>query len=125
MQQRGIFVGIRPQDEWDAPDLDGDYFWDPMTVIAQTTIPVLAVFGSRDTQADPVQGVAAYRAALARGGNPLSRVELIPDTDHNILLSETGCLAERDRRSREGWRNYAPAYLDLIEEWLTALRAAP
>lgn len=114
---------IRPQEEWHVDDPAGDYYWDPMAVIETTTIPVLAVFGGRDTQIDPVQGAEAYREALARGGNPHSRVELVPGTDHNILLSATGCLVERERRSRADWRNYPPAYLDLIEEWLVGLRA--
>jgi pimeloyl-ACP methyl ester carboxylesterase len=95
-----------------------------MKVIERTTIPVLAVFGGRDTQVDPHQGVVAYRAALRKAGNPHSRVELVPDTDHNILLSETGCIAERESRSTAGWKNYPQEYLDLIEEWLTSLKAA-
>lgn len=115
-------VGIRPREQWHRDDPEGDYYWDPMQVITGISIPVLAFFGGNDTQVDPVQGAAAYRAALARGGHPHSRVEIIPGTDHNILISETGCLAERDRRSREGWRNYPAAYLDTIEEWLRELR---
>ena len=122
LEGQGVFVGVRPESEWHAPNLDGDYFWDPMSAIARTTVPILAVFGQKDTQADPVQGVAAYRDALARSGNPHSRVELIPSTDHNILLSETGCIDERRRRSAAGWRNYPQVYLDLIEEWLTEIR---
>ena len=92
-----------------------------MQVIDTIAIPLLAFFGEKDTQADPVQGVGAYRDTLSRGGHPHSRVELIPGTDHNIILSETGCLVERRRRSRAGWRNYARAYLDLVEEWLATL----
>jgi len=119
---QGVFVGVRPESEWHAPNLDGDYFWDPLSVVERTAIPVLAVFGEKDTQADPVQGANAYRDALTRAGHPRSRVELLPGVDHNILLTETGCIAERQRRSRDGWRNYPPAYLDLIEEWLRGLR---
>jgi hypothetical protein len=59
---------------------------------------------------------------LERAGNPSSRVELIPGTDHNIILSETGCLKERNRRPRREWTNYAPQYLDTLEEWLRELR---
>ena len=118
----GYRVGVRPEAEWHEPNLQGEYFWNPMEVIEQTTIPVLAFFGEKDTQIDPVQGAEAYRAALERAGNPNFRVELVPDTDHNIILSETGCLDERERRSRRGWTNYAPEYLDVVEEWLRALR---
>ncbi|MDH4044955.1 MAG: alpha/beta fold hydrolase [Gemmatimonadota bacterium] len=124
LEGQGVFVGVQPEERWHEPNLAGDYFLDPMAAVARTDIPVLAVFGERDTQADPIQGVAAYRAALEHGNHPLSRVELIPGTDHNILLSETGCIAERDRRSRSGWRNYPEQYLSLIEEWLTQVRRA-
>jgi pimeloyl-ACP methyl ester carboxylesterase len=120
----GQRVEITPEDDWHPADPKREYYaFDPMTVIEKTTIPILAVFGERDTQVDPVQGAEAYRSALGKAGNPHSRVELIPDTDHNILLSETGCIAERNRRSAAGWSNYPPAYLDLIEEWLMGLKS--
>jgi len=99
----GLNMRIRPREEWHVHDPDHDYFWNPMEVIEQTTIPVLAFFGEKDTQADPLQGVTAYRAALKSAGNPKSCVELIPGVDHNLIISETGCLKERDRRSRSGW----------------------
>jgi pimeloyl-ACP methyl ester carboxylesterase len=117
----GYRKGPRPQDEWHEPNLDGDYFWDPIVVIEKTTIPVLAVFGGRDTQIDPIQGAQAYRDALTRAGNKNFRVELIPGTDHNIILSKTGCIDERENRSRGDWTNYAPEYLNIIEEWLEDL----
>jgi pimeloyl-ACP methyl ester carboxylesterase len=122
LRSLGVTMEPRPQEDWHMDDPEGDYFWNPMQVVDGLTIPVLAFFGERDTQADPVQGAEAYRAALAHGGNPHSRVEIIPGTDHNILVSETGCMAEREQRPREQWRNYPVAYLDAIEEWLIALR---
>lgn len=121
LERQGINVGIQPEARWHEPNLGGEYFRDPMEPIAQSAIPILAVFGERDTQADPVQGAAAYRAALVRAGNPRSRVEVVPGTDHNILVSATGCLSERDRRPRDGWRAYPEEYLRLIEEWLRAI----
>jgi pimeloyl-ACP methyl ester carboxylesterase len=117
----GYRVGVRPVEEWHAPNLQGEYFWNPIEVIEQTTIPVLAFFGERDTQADPIQGAAAYQEALEFAGNLSFRVELIPGTDHNIILSETGCLEERENRPQWEWTNYAPEYLDLLEEWLREL----
>jgi pimeloyl-ACP methyl ester carboxylesterase len=114
-------IGVVPEEEWHAPNLQGEYFWNPIEVIEQTTIPVLAFFGERDTQVDPIQSAQAYREALERAGNPNFRVELIPGTDHNIILSETGCLGEREKRQRNEWTNYAPEYLDTLEEWLREL----
>jgi len=118
----GYKTGVVPEEEWHVPNLQGEYFWDPIGVIEQTTIPVLAFFGAKDTQVDPIQGAQAYREALERAGNPNFRVELIPGTDHNIILSETGCLDEREKRPRSEWTNYAPEYLDTLEEWLRELR---
>jgi pimeloyl-ACP methyl ester carboxylesterase len=99
----GYKTGVAPEEEWHVPNPSGEYFWNPMQVIEQTTIPVLAFFGEKDTQVDPVQGVQAYREALQRAGNPNFRVELIPGTDHNIILSQTGCLDEREKRPRSEW----------------------
>jgi len=125
LEREGVFVGVRPENEWHAPNVEGEYFLDPTEVITRTAIPVLAFFGELDTQADPVQGARAYREALERAGNPDSRVELIPGADHNIILSETGCLEERRKRSAKGWRNYAPEYLDILEQWLRERRGEP
>jgi pimeloyl-ACP methyl ester carboxylesterase len=118
----GYRTGVMPEEEWHVHSPDSEYFWNPIEVIEQVTIPVLAFFGERDTQIDPIQGAQAYRAALERAGNPSFRVELIPGADHNIILSETGCLDEREQRSQSEWTNYAPEYLDTLEEWLRGLR---
>ncbi len=119
----GQRVEIPSREEWHPADPAREYYgYDPMEVIRRSRIPILAVFGERDTQVDPVQGAEAWRAALAQAGNTHSRVMVFPATDHNIILSESGCIAERDSRSRSGWRNYAPEYLDVIEEWLRTLQ---
>jgi pimeloyl-ACP methyl ester carboxylesterase len=121
VQELHLNMGIRPREEWHAPHLEGDYFWNPVEVIERTTIPVLAFFGGKDTQIDPIQGAKAYREALELTGNPHSRVEFIEGVDHNLIISNNGSLKERSMRSRDGWRNYAPEYLDIVEEWLREL----
>ena len=120
----GQRIDVPSREEWHPADPAREYYgYDPMDVVRNTDIPILAVFGERDTQVDPVQGVEAWREALARAGNPHSRVMVFPATDHNILLSQTGCIEERESRSAAGWRNYPTAYLDLIEAWLAGLPA--
>lgn len=119
----GFNIGVAPADHWHADDLEGEYFWDPITVIQRTTIPVLAFFGGNDTQVDPLQGAEAYRSALERAGSPNFQVQIIPGTDHNLIISETGCLEERRRRPRSEWTRYPPEYLDTLEEWLRQLRS--
>jgi pimeloyl-ACP methyl ester carboxylesterase len=114
-------LSLLPKDAWSPWNREVDAFFNPITVIEQTAIPVLAFFGENDTQVDPIQGVAAYEAALAKTSHPQSHVELIPDVDHGLAFSETGCMYEQHNRSLAKWTNYAPEYLDLMETWLVQL----
>lgn len=100
---------------------DRESFFNPIEIIETLTIPVLAFFGEKDTQVDPFQGTEAYKKALAKAGNQNFRVELIPNADHNIILCKTGSMKERNRRSRKEWQNYAPEYLEIMENWLREL----
>ena len=118
----GYKLGVKTEAEWHVHDPKHIYFWNPIEVIEQVTIPVLAFFGEKDTQVDPSQGAQAYREALERAGNTNYRIYLIPDSDHNIILSETGCLDERESRSRSEWVNYAPEYLEILQQRLEELR---
>jgi len=131
---------------WLANDPAYQSTWSPMEVIEQVRIPVLAIWGERDTQIDPIRAAYAYREALEQAGNPNYRVEVIPGADHTLAPSETGCTSETGQTAERAigltpedldaldpqdpmlftlasaWP-YAPAYLDLIEEWLKGLPA--
>ncbi|MBN1165200.1 MAG: alpha/beta fold hydrolase [Candidatus Krumholzibacteriota bacterium] len=117
----GFVSALWDEENW-RPHHEGEEgFFDPLEIMEKTTIPALVFFGEKDTQVDPVQGARAYREALSRAGNGNFRVELIAGADHNIILCETGSMEERNRRSGKGWSNYAPAYLEIMEEWLKGL----
>jgi pimeloyl-ACP methyl ester carboxylesterase len=117
----GFVSEIRSEEEWKPFDPQDRSFFDPITLVEQIEIPVLAFFGEKDTQIDALQGAEAYQAALERAGNPDFRVVLVPGVDHSMIISETGCMEERRTRSASGWRNYAQEYLDTMEEWLRGL----
>jgi len=106
---------LTPEEDWVPWDRQVDAFFNPIEVIEQTTIPVLAFFGEKDTQVDPFQGAQAYEEALQKAGNQNFHVELIPGVAHVLDLAETGCMNEHRARV------YAPEYLDLMEEWLGQL----
>jgi uncharacterized protein len=132
---------------WLANDPAYEFAWSPVHVIEQVRIPVLAIWGERDTKIDPIRAAHAYREALEQAGNPNYRIEVIPGADHTLATSETGCIFEEgqtiERVLKEqgftledldgldpqdpvlitlgsAWP-YAPEYQDLIEEWLRDL----
>jgi uncharacterized protein len=133
---------------WLANDPAYEFAWSPVHVIEQVRIPVLAIWGERDTRIDPIRAAHAYRDALEQAGNTNYRVEIIPGADHSLASSETGCISEEGQTGERvlgeqgftledlnaldpkdpvlfalvsAWP-YAPEYLDLIEEWLRDLR---
>ncbi len=132
---------------WLENDPASDYSWSPVEVVEQVRIPVLAIWGGRDTKVDPFQAAHAYRDALEKAGNSNYRVEVIPGADHTLAPSKTGCNSEEEQTiervlAEKGFTfddlnaldpqdpvlltlasafPYVPAYLDLIEEWLREL----
>jgi len=133
---------------WLSNDPTFEYKWSPMEVIAQVHIPVLAIWGERDTKVDPIQAAHAYRDALEQAGNSNYRLEVIPGADYSLAPSETGCIFEEGKTMEQvikeqgftledlnsldpqdpvlltlgrAWP-YAPEYLDLIEDWLIDLQ---
>jgi fermentation-respiration switch protein FrsA (DUF1100 family) len=103
------------EDDWEPHARDTDLFFDPVDVLEHTTIPVLAFYGELDKNIDPVQGAAAYEAALQKAGNQHYRVLTIPGVAHTLTPAKTGCLSESWSTSP------APEYLDTMEAWLQVL----
>jgi len=143
---KGYGFEVVPEEAWRLNDPEKETWWDPMEVIRHTTIPVLVLLGDQDRRMDPLQAAVAWRKALAEAGDPHSRVELFPNANHDLVVSETGCPDDDLRWLEEyvqarGYESlaaamaaiqenpslmsqfpFAPGYLDLIEEWLRDLR---
>lgn len=140
--------GVIPEEAWQANDPEIEGWWNPIGVLEQVQIPVLAIFGDSDSNGDPIQGAYAWRKALEQAGNRNFRVELYPGIDHFMVASESRCLNEQEKTfdqvlQEQGYGlieesfalfqqepgqhtpfrawPYAPGYLDLIEEWLRDL----
>jgi pimeloyl-ACP methyl ester carboxylesterase len=111
-------AGVLPEEEWKPEDSNGDAYYDPIAVMKHTKIPTLVFLGEKDRHVDPMQSVKAYKKALKEAGNPNFEVALISGADHDIILCDTGSEKERRVRTGEQWSNYAPEYLQKLEEWL-------
>jgi len=106
----GVQVEMAAEHNWVPWPREIDAFFDPIEVIGTTTIPILAIFAELDVQVDPVQGAAAYGAALERAGNAESHVEIISGVGHTLNEAEqNGCATGSGHSTR---------YLELIDEWI-------
>jgi len=141
--------GVVSEEAWLKNDPEIERWWNPVEVLKQLRIPVLAIFGDRDSNTDPIQGAYAWRKALEQAGNRDFRVELLPGVDHLVAPSDSSCINDQDETfdqvlqeqgygpqdeslalfQREPGQHtplsvwpYAPEYLDLIEEWLRNLK---
>jgi pimeloyl-ACP methyl ester carboxylesterase len=115
--------GIKREDQFLPPGDDADKYFNPKDEYEKMTIPLLAVFGEKDTQIDPIQGRDAFQNAPMKNGNPFFRVEMLADTDHNMRISITGCIKEQIENNRnEVAPGYNPEFLKLLSEWLVELK---
>ncbi len=126
-------------------DPEIEAWWNPIEVMGHASIPVLVLIGDQDRRMDPLQAAIAWRKALKEAGNSQSLVELFPNANHDLIVSETGC-PDEDQRWLEAYARdrgyeslaaamvaiqenpelmsqfpFAPGYLDLIEDWLSDL----
>ena len=99
---------VKTKGQWRPWNSKLDAYFDPMTVMESTTIPVLAIFGEMDRWIDPVQGAAAYEQALTSAGNPDFHVELIPGVGHTMLEQSSMC---------GGGGSVSERYLELLTQW--------
>ena len=108
------FVGpaVLSEEDWQPWPPEIDAYFDPMTIIRQTVIPVLAVFGDMDRYVDPIQGAAAYENALEAAQNPNYHVELIPGVGHTMQNQGSMC---------SGGSTTSDRYLELLDEWIVVL----
>jgi len=121
IKEMGFVSAIWSKSEWKPKDKVAEGFYDPIDIMENCNIPAMVFFGDLDKNVDPLQGFQAYRAAFTKAGNPNFIVKMIHGSDHNIIISETGCVMERMARTSQGWSNYDPEYLQMMQDWLAEL----
>ncbi|MCJ7486657.1 MAG: hypothetical protein MUQ25_10900 [Candidatus Aminicenantes bacterium] len=98
------------------------FFYDPMLVVSNLKFPVLALFGEKDKNVNSVQGVDAYNKALKAAGNKFFQVEMIPNANHVLFETESGCIREIPQQILSGKPNYAPKVLNVLSQWIEKLQ---
>lgn len=90
--------------------------YDPAPDWAQTTVPVLAVYGGLDLQVDAEQNIGPLRDALDAAGNMDVTVITLDGANHLFQPAITGSPDEFGRLEQ----TFVPEFLPTITEWLLA-----
>ena len=88
--------------------------YDPAPDWAQTTMPVLALFGGKDAQVDAAQNAPVVNAALAEAGNTDYAIVVLPEANHLFQAADTGAFTEYSTLPAE----FTPDLLPTIITWL-------
>lgn len=88
--------------------------YDPAPDWAQTTVPVLALFGGKDVQVDAEQNAPPLEAALQQAGNEDYTIVILPDANHLFQQAKTGSTSEYGELPAE----FTPDFLPTIIDWL-------
>lgn len=89
--------------------------FDPMPVLRAYRGPVLAAFGANDINKDIELNARLLREALAGGGHPASRVEVIANANHGLFETNRRAIFDREVPYL---RRLSPAYLALLTTWI-------
>jgi pimeloyl-ACP methyl ester carboxylesterase len=91
--------------------------WDPAPLAAKITIPVLLIFGDRDTSHPHDIAVRRWRDALAKAGNTRATIVVFPGADHSIRV--------REGFTGTGRPPLADGYQDVMLGWLWRVVVRP
>jgi pimeloyl-ACP methyl ester carboxylesterase len=98
-------------------------FLNPIPYVERIMCPVLAIWGEKDTQVNPIQGTRAYQKALQKAENKHFQIVVFPKTDHMITRTKTGSLKEMKKRKILKKREEPiQDYLETMENWLKKLQ---
>lgn len=93
--------------------------YDPTLDWAQTTVPVLAIFGGLDMQVPAEQNAPPIETALAEAGNDDVTVVILPGANHLFQTADTGSPAEYATLPAEFTPDLIPTLTDWLREHVT------
>lgn len=89
---------------------------DPAVFFRQVKAPVLALFGSKDSQVEPQINSEIVRVALGAAGNRDFEVQVLPGLNHFSQHTERGGVGEYSVIDE----TFSPEALGLIGDWIAA-----
>ena len=106
-----------------AADLEGwrRQAYDPAPVLRRTRVPLLALFGEKDTLVPPGENLEKMRGYLAQAGNGDVTLVTLPGEGHNRYVGqhlEGG--AWEWPRAYWVWDRVSPREMRTLQEWLAA-----
>lgn len=108
----GMGTVNHPARAWLVKDMPA--FWslrhDPVGALKGIRVPILAIYGEKDTEVPVLESIANFRAALGRAAKRRGVVRSFPGADHALQV-----------RSGPGWFAKlapAPGYRDTILTWI-------
>ncbi|RXG12168.1 hypothetical protein DSM03_11142 [Leeuwenhoekiella aestuarii] len=90
------------------------YKYNPADELLKITVPVLALYGSKDTQVPPKYHLQPVKEALENSKSKNNQVVLIPELNHLFQESETGQIAEYPQIEQ----TISPIVLEKISRWI-------
>jgi pimeloyl-ACP methyl ester carboxylesterase len=99
--------------------------YDPAPVLRRTKIPVLALFGGKDTLVPPDRNADTMRRYLEEAGNRDVTIKVFPEMGHSRFLGQS--LRGGRWEWPDGywiWDRQSPDYMDTLISWLTERLAA-
>jgi alpha-beta hydrolase superfamily lysophospholipase len=105
---------------------DGDPWWgwartkmdyDPVPLLEQVRVPVLALYGGADLVVEPDQNATLLQAALRRAANRDVTVRIFPGADHSLVLPAG---VRPDTNGRWDFHRAGPGAVDTMVAWLRA-----
>ena len=88
--------------------------YDPAPDWAQTTIPVLAIFGGKDAQVEAGQNAPPVAESLAQAGNRDFTIVVLPEANHLFQAAESGSFSEYGTLPGE----FTPSLIPTILNWV-------
>jgi pimeloyl-ACP methyl ester carboxylesterase len=87
--------------------------YDPVPALERLHIPILALWGGKDTFLPVPETVAAFKRAMAKSGNNNYTIKIYPNGSHSLLETATGSPSTGSKET-----NFSPGEWKLQTDWL-------